>query len=208
MMKCFNRTNCLEGTNKNGINKENANEIFDQISAFAGYGFNKSHSVAYAYISYQTAWLKANFPHEFFASMMSVEFNNVEKLSVFLDFLKKLHILLEPPCINQSKNYFSIETSEDKKDFIRYSLSSLKNVGNEAVIKIVEIRNEKGIFKNDDFLIKVPYNLIGKKAFESLIKAGAFDCLDSNRNKLFNSIDMMLNYSQSIQKDKIANQKS
>ena len=197
----------LKGTNKNGINKENANEIFDQISAFAGYGFNKSHAAAYALIAYQTAWIKCNFPHEFFASMMSVEFNNVEKLSVFFHDLKKLHILLEPPCINQSKNYFSIETSQDKKDFIRYSLSSLKNVGNEAVIKIVEIRNEKGIFKNiDDFLIKVPYNLIGKKAFESLIKSGAFDCLDSNRNKLFNSIDMMLNYSQSIQKDKIANQ--
>ena len=197
----------LEGTNKNGIKKENANEIFDQISAFAGYGFNKSHAAAYALIAYQTAWIKCNFPHEFFASMMSVEFNNVEKLSVFFHDLKKLHILLEPPCINQSKNYFSIERSQDKKDFIRYSLSSLKNVGNEAVIKIVEIRNEKGIFKNiDDFLIKVPYNLIGKKAFESLIKSGAFDCLDSNRNKLFNSIDMMLNYSQSIQKDKIANQ--
>ena len=197
----------LEGSSKNGIKKENANEIFDQISAFAGYGFNKSHAAAYALIAYQTAWIKCNFPHEFFASMMSVEFNNSEKLSVFFHDLKKTHIILEPPCINQSKNYFSIEITKDKKEFIRYSLSSLKNVGNEVVIKIVEIRNEKGIFKNiDDFLIKVPFNLLGKKAFESLIKAGAFDCLDSNRNKLFNSIDVMLNYSQSIQKDKIANQ--
>ena len=197
----------LEGSSKNGIKKENANEIFDQISAFAGYGFNKSHAAAYALIAYQTAWIKCNFPHEFFASMMSVEFNNSEKLSVFFHDLKKTHIILEPPCINQSKNYFSIEITKDKKEFIRYSLSSLKNVGNEVVIKIVEIRNEKGIFKNiDDFLIKVPYNLLGRKAFESLIKAGAFDCLDSNRNKLFNSIDVMLNYSQSIQKDKIANQ--
>ena len=197
----------LEGSSKNGINKENANEIFDQISAFAGYGFNKSHAAAYALIAYQTAWIKCNFPHEFFASMMSVEFNNSEKLSVFFHDLKKTHIILEPPCINQSKNYFSIEITKDKKEFIRYSLSSLKNVGNEAVIKIVEIRNEKGIFKSiDDFLIKVPYNLLGKKGFESLIKAGAFDCLDPNRNKLFNSIDVMLNYSQSIQKDKMANQ--
>ena len=197
----------LEGSSKNGIKKENANEIFEQISAFAGYGFNKSHAAAYALIAYQTAWIKCNFPHEFFASMMSVEFNNSEKLSVFFHDLKKTHIILEPPCINQSKNYFSIEITKDKKEFIRYSLSSLKNVGNEVVIKIVEIRNEKGIFKNiDDFLNKVPYNFLGKKAFESLIKAGAFDCLDSNRNKLFNSIDVMLNYSQSIQKDKIANQ--
>jgi len=197
----------LDGSSKNGINNEKANEIFDQISAFAGYGFNKSHAAAYALIAYQTAWIKCNFPHEFFASMMSVEINNSEKLSVFFHDLKKINILLEPPCINQSKNYFSIEITKDKKEFIRYSLSSLKNVGNEAVIKIVEIRNEKGFFENiDDFLIKVPYNLLGKKAFESLIKAGAFDCLDSNRNKLFNSIDIMLNYSQSIQKDQIANQ--
>ena len=197
----------IEGTNKKGISKEKANEIFDQIAAFAGYGFNKSHAAAYALIAYQTAWIKCNFPEEFFASMMSVEFNNVEKLSVFFHDLKKTNISLKPPCINQSKNYFSIEVSENKKEFIRYSLSSLKNVGNEAILKIVEIRNEKGVFKNiDDFLNKVPYNLIGKKAFESLIKSGAFDCLEPNRNKLFVSIDMMLSYSQSIQKDKMANQ--
>ena len=199
----------LEGAKHKGLNENKANEIFDQISAFAGYGFNKSHAAAYALIAYQTAWIKCNFPKEFFASMMSIEFNNSEKLSTFYHDLKRLNISLKPPCINNSKNYFSIENVDNKDPFIRYSLSSLKNVGNEAIVKIVEARNEKGFFKNiDDFLNKVPYNCIGKKALESLIKSGAFDCLENNRNKLFSSIDLMLNYSQAIQKDMISNQEN
>ena len=199
----------LEGAKHKGLNENKANEIFDQISAFAGYGFNKSHAAAYALIAYQTAWIKCNFPKEFFASMMSIEFNNSEKLSTFYHDLKRLNISLKPPCINNSKNYFSIENADNKDPFIRYSLSSLKNVGNEAIVKIVQARNEKGFFKNiDDFLNKVPYNCIGKKALESLIKSGAFDCLENNRNKLFSSIDLMLNYSQAIQKDMISNQEN
>lgn len=199
----------LEGAKQKGLDENKANEIFDQISAFAGYGFNKSHAAAYALIAYQTAWIKCNFPKEFFASMMSIEFNNSEKLSTFYHDLKRLNISLKPPCINNSKNYFSIENVDNKDPFIRYSLSSLKNVGNEAIVKIVQARNEKGFFKNiDDFLNKVPYNCIGKKALESLIKSGAFDCLDNNRNKLFSSIDLMLNYSQAIQKDMISNQEN
>ena len=199
----------LEGAKHKGLDENKANEIFDQISAFAGYGFNKSHAAAYALIAYQTAWIKCNFPKEFFASMMSIEFNNSEKLSTFYHDLKRLNISLKPPCINNSKNYFSIENVDNKDPFIRYSLSSLKNVGNEAIVKIVEARNEKGFFKNiDDFLNKVPYNCIGKKALESLIKSGAFDCLENNRNKLFCSIDLMLNYSQAIQKDMISNQEN
>ena len=199
----------LEGAKHKGLDENKANEIFDQISAFAGYGFNKSHAAAYALIAYQTAWIKCNFPKEFFASMMSIEFNNSEKLSTFYHDLKRLNISLKPPCINNSKNYFSIENVDNKDPFIRYSLSSLKNVGNEAIVKIVQTRNEKGIFNNiDDFLNKVPYNCIGKKALESLIKSGAFDCLENNRNKLFSSIDLMLNYSQAIQKDMISNQEN
>lgn len=199
----------LKGAMHKGIDENKAKEIFDQISAFAGYGFNKSHAAAYALIAYQTAWIKCNFPKEFFASMMSIEFNNSEKLSIFYHDLKRLNIVLKPPCINNSKNYFSIENIDNKDPFIRYSLSSLKNVGNEAIIKIIQARNEKGFFKNmDDFFHKVPHNSIGKKALESLIKSGAFDCLENNRNKLFSSIDLMLNYSQAIQKDMISNQEN
>ena len=141
--------------------------------------------------------------------MMSVEHNNVEKLSIFFQDLKKSKISLHPPCINDSKNYFSIEKSKNNDTYISYSLSSLKNVGNEAVLKIIETREQKGIFKNiDDFLNKVPFNCLGKKLFESLIKAGTFDCLEPNRNKLYNSIDLMLSYSNSLQKERTSNQEN
>ena len=98
----------LGAKNKN-INENKATEIFDQISAFAGYGFNKSHAAAYALIAYQTAWIKCNHPHEFFASMMTVEYNNSEKLSVFIQDLKKINILTQPPCINKSTFSFIIQ---------------------------------------------------------------------------------------------------
>jgi len=198
----------LGAKNKN-INENKATEIFDQISAFAGYGFNKSHAAAYALIAYQTAWIKCNHPHEFFASMMTVEYNNSEKLSVFIEDLKKINISTHPPCINNSTFNFIIEKASNNSLSIRYSLSALKNIGHDAVQKITDIRINKGNFKSiDDFLDKVPYNLLSKKLLESLIMSGAFDCLEGNRNKLFNSVDLMLNYSQSIENERISNQQN
>ena len=195
------------GSKKRKINEEKANEIFDQIAAFAGYGFNKSHAAAYAIIAYQTAWIKTNYPHEFFVSMMTVENNNTDKLSLFVEDAKKLGIKILHPCINSSSNEFLIEELNTGEFCIRYSLSSLKNVGNEAIKKIVHTRKMYGEFQDvDDFLIKVPYGLITKKSFESLIKSGAFDSIEPNRNKLFSSIDLMLNYSLSIEKEKKSNQ--
>jgi DNA polymerase III subunit alpha len=199
----------LSGAKNKNINESKATEIFDQISAFAGYGFNKSHAAAYALIAYQTAWIKCNYPQEFFASMMTVEHNNNEKLSVFVEDLKKINIPILPPCINNSSHSFIIQKVSNSPLSIRYSLSALKNIGYEAVQKIIDIRNNKGNFKNiDDFLNKVPYRLLTKKSLESLIMSGAFDCLDVNRNKLFNSIDLILNYSNSIEKEKISNQQN
>ncbi|MDC0531328.1 DNA polymerase III subunit alpha, partial [Alphaproteobacteria bacterium] len=198
----------LGAKNKN-INENKAVEIFDQISAFAGYGFNKSHAAAYALIAYQTAWIKCNHPHEFFASMMTVEYNNSEKLSVFIEDLKKINILTHPPCINNSTFSFIIQKITKNTFAIRYSLSALKNIGHEAVQKITDIRLTQGEFKSiDDFLNKVPYTLLTKKLLESLIMSGAFDCLENNRNKLFKSMDLMLNYSQGIEKERISNQQN
>ena len=198
----------LEGAKNKNIDVNKANEIFDQISAFAGYGFNKSHAAAYALIAYQTAWIKSNFPHEFFAAMMTIEYNNTDKLSVFVNDLRRLGISILPPCINKSGSEFLIEQNEQKLS-LRYSLSALKNVGNEAIKKIVNIRNTLGQFSNiDDFLKKIPYSLLTKKLFESLIQSGSFDSLEKNRNKLFQSIELILNYSQSIEKDKISNQQN
>ena len=198
----------IEGAKNKNIDELKANEIFEQISAFAGYGFNKSHAAAYALISYQTAWVKCNHPHEFFASMMSCEYNNTDKLSIFVDDLKRFGIPILPPCINRSSNEFTIEHHENKKS-IRYSLSSIKNVGNEAIKKIVEIRNKCGSFSSiDNFLTQIPFTLVTKKSFENLIKSGSFDILEKNRNKLYSSIDLMIAYSQSIQNDKASNQQS
>ncbi len=198
----------LEGAKNKNIDVNKANEIFDQISAFAGYGFNKSHAAAYALIAYQTAWIKSNFPHEFFAAMMTIEYNNTDKLSVFVNDLRRLGISILPPCINKSGSEFLIEQNEQKSS-LRYSLSALKNVGNEAIKKIVNIRNKLGQFSSiDDFLKKIPYSLLTKKLLESLIQSGSFDCLEKNRNKLFQSIELLLNHSQSIEKDKISNQQN
>ena len=193
----------LDGAKKRKICVEKANEIFDQISAFAGYGFNKSHAAAYALIAYQTAWIKTNYIHEFFVSMMTVENNNTEKLSLFVEDAKKFGLKILQPCINKSSYEFLIENISPTEFAIRYSLSSVKNVGTEAIKNIIKVRNKDGEFKNiDDFLNKVPYSLISKKSLESLIKCGAFDNIDPNRNKLFKSIDIMLSYSHSIEKEK------
>ncbi len=197
----------LNGTKKRGISVEKANEIFDQIAAFAGYGFNKSHAAAYALIAYQTAWVKTNYMHEFFVSMMTVENNNTEKLSLFVEDAKKLGLKILQPCINKSSYEFLIEDISSSEFGIRYSLSSIKNVGTDAIKKVVQIRDKVGEFKNiDDFLNRIPYGLITKKSFESLIKSGAFDIIEANRNKLYKSIDLMLNYSHSIEKEKVSQQ--
>ncbi len=193
----------LFGTKKRGISEDKAIEIFDQIAAFAGYGFNKSHAAAYALIAYQTAWIKTNYIYEFFVSMMTLENNNTEKLSLFVEDAKKLGLKILQPCINKSSYEFLIEDIGTGKFGIRYSLSSIKNIGTDAIKNIVQIREKDGEFKNmDDFLNKVPYGLITKKSFESLIKSGAFDKIESNRNKLYKSIDLMLNYSHSLEKEK------
>ena len=193
----------LDGTKERGISREKANEIFDQIAAFAGYGFNKSHAAAYALIAYQTAWIKTNYIYEFFVSMMTLENNNTDKLSLFVEDAKKIGLKILQPCINKSSFEFLIEDVSSSEFGIRYSLSSIKNVGTDAVKNIVQIREKDGEFKNiDDFLNRVPYSLITKKSIESLIKSGAFDKIEPNRNKLFRSIDLMLNYSHSIEKEK------
>ena len=193
----------LDGTKKRGISREKANEIFDQIAAFAGYGFNKSHAAAYALIAYQTAWIKTNYIYEFFVSMMTLENNNTDKLSLFVEDAKKIGLKILQPCINKSSFEFLIEDISSSEFGIRYSLSSIKNVGTDAIKNIVQIREKDGEFKNiDDFLNRVPYSLITKKSIESLIKSGAFDKIEPNRNKLFKSIDLMLNYSHSIEKEK------
>ena len=196
----------IDGASKIGIKRSKAIEIFDQISAFAGYGFNKSHAAAYALIAYQCAWLKTHYPHEFFASLLTYESDNIEKLSIFVDELKRMEIKVQPPCINLSFDQFSVEELNSQK-FVRYSLSSLKNVGNEAVKKMILIRNKVKKFKSfDHFVDLVPQNIFGKRGLESLTLSGSFDNLNISRNKLFSSISNILIFSQRVESDKLNNQ--
>ena len=196
----------IDGANKIDIKKTKAEEIFDQISAFAGYGFNKSHAAAYALIAYQCAWLKAHYPHEFFSSLMTYDSDNVEKLSIFVNELNRMNIKVLPPCINLSSNQFSVEKFNNQT-CIRHSLSSLKNVGNEAVKKMISIRNKVGKFKSfDHFVDLIPQNIFGKRGLESLTISGSFDNLNISRNKVFRSISNILMYSQRVENDKLSNQ--
>ncbi len=196
----------ISGANKIDIKTSKAEEIFDKISAFAGYGFNKSHAAAYALIAYQCAWLKAHYPHEFFASLMTYDSDNVEKLSIFINELNRIKIKIQSPCINLSYDKFSVEELNNQK-CIRYSLSSLKNVGNEAVKKMISIRNKVEKFKSfDHFVDLVPQNMFGKRGLESLTISGSFDNFDISRKKLFNSISNILVFSQRLENDKLNNQ--
>ncbi len=203
------KQNFINGAKIKGLSAHNANEIFEQISAFAGYGFNKSHAAAYALIAYQCAWLKSHYPHEFFSSLMTYDSDNTDKIYDYISDLKRLSINFLSPDINESYNYFSVEKNIEKIKCIRCSLSSLKNVGNEAIKSMIKIRNVKGKFLDiDDFINKIPLNLLGKRGMESLTKCGAFEKIYLNRKKLFTSIPTMLLHSQKIIKDFENNQES
>ena len=174
----------IEGAFKNGISKEIAAGIFLKIEPFAEYGFNKSHAAAYAVIAYQTAYLKTYYPHEFFAASMSMELSNQKKLSEFYEELKRLSIKIIRPDINKCMADFS----SNGEEFL-YALGAIKNVGYEAISNVVEERKKNGEFKNiNDFINRVNPKDINKLQLEGLVKAGAFDNLNINRQSIYNSI--------------------
>jgi len=171
----------VEGAADNGIDKPKANELFDLIDKFAGYGFNKSHAAAYALLAYQTAWLKAHHPEAFFAASMCFDMHQTEKLSVFVDDMRRLGIACLPPCINASMAEFSIEGPAETPQ-VRYALAGLKNVGERAMERLVEARAEAGPFASlEDLAARIDPQLINKRQIESLAGAGAFDALGIER---------------------------
>ncbi len=170
-----------------GISEEIAQKIFDLIEKFADYGFNKSHSAAYAMLSYQTAYLKAHYPIYFIASILTYEANKSEEVSKYLTVAKEMGIKILPPDINKSEAGFSIENSS-----IRIGLYAIKNVGEEAVNEILKKRPYQSFI---DFCIKVDTKKINKKTIEALIKAGAFDSLEPNRAKLLYNLPFVLSIS-------------
>ncbi len=192
----------IEGAIKNGIAKDVAAGIFLKIEPFAEYGFNKSHAAAYGIISYQTAFLKTYYPKEFIASSMSMDISNQNKLSEFYEELKRLNVEITRPDINEC--YADFKTN-DKKFY--YALGAIKAVGHEAITNIVKERINNGKFKSiNDFINRINPKDINKLQLEGLVKAGAFDNLNSNRQALFNSIPNIISKSKNIFDNKSANQ--
>ena len=192
----------IDGAVKNGIAKDIAAGIFLKIEPFAEYGFNKSHAAAYAIIAYQTAHLKTYYPNEFFSASMTMDISNQNKLSEFYEELKRLNINIVRPDINKCYADFRA----DDKNFY-YALGGIKSVGYEAVSNIVKERIKNGEFKSIyDFIIRVNPKDINKLQLEGLVKAGAFDNLNTNRQSLFNSIPNLILKSKNNFENKIANQ--
>ena len=182
------RNDFVAGAVKNGVDKAQAGRIFDQVDKFAGYGFNKSHAAAYALIAYQTAYLKANYPVEFLAASMTLDLGNTDKLNVFRQELDRLKIPLLPPDVNKSGVVFGVEkVGEGKQSFgVRYALAAIKNVGRQAMEDVVAGRRLHGNFSDlADFATRLGQSAANKRQFEYLVRAGAFDRLDSNRKRLF-----------------------
>ena len=192
----------IAGALKNGISKDIAASIFLKIEPFAEYGFNKSHAAAYAIISYQTAFLKTYYPKEFFAASMTMDLSNQNKLSEFHEELKRIDIKVIRPDINRCFADFQFD-----EDNFYYALGGIKSVGLEAITNVVKERKENGKFKSiNDFLIRVKPKDINKLQLEGLVKAGAFDNLDKNRQALFNSIPNFILKTKNIFENKAANQ--
>ncbi|RJP57646.1 MAG: DNA polymerase III subunit alpha [Candidatus Auribacter fodinae] len=192
----------VQGAVENKIDKKLAERIFDLMAKFAEYGFNKSHSAAYALISYQTAFMKANYPEEFMAALLSSEMTNPDKITLYIEESNKMGIKILPPDVNQSYATFTVA---DKN--IRFGLNAVKNVGSAAVEAIIDARNKKEAFTSlHDFALKVDLRQVNRKVMESLIKCGAFDSFGFKRSQLFASIDKAIERASSEQQDQLVGQ--
>ncbi len=195
----------VEGAVKNNIPKKAAVEIFEAIDKFANYGFNKSHSVAYSFVAYQTAYLKAHYMAEFLAANLTNEFGNTNKVTNFLEECRKQKIEVLPPDVNNPTVSFNVE-----KGKIRFGMSAIKNVGKSAVEEIIRARNEIGrdftsIF---DFCLNVDTRIVNKRTLEGLVLAGAFDMIDSNRAKLFSAVENALEWGHKSRNSKLTSANS
>ncbi len=180
---------------KSGIDKRKANELFDLIDKFAGYGFNKSHAAAYALLAYQTAWLKAHYPAEFYAASMAYDIHQTDKLAVFVDDMRRAGIMCLGPDINASGADFSVEPdpADAARQAVRYALGGLKGVGERAMETLVEERERGGPFRDlDDLAGRIEPRLLNKRQVESLAAAGGFDTLGLDRAVAFAAAEALL----------------
>ena len=179
------RERFLNGATERGVDRNIAIQIFDACAKFAEYGFNKSHSAPYAYISYQTAYLKANYPVEFLAASMTLDMGNTDKLQVFRDEAVRLRIKVLPPSVNSGATEFTVEEGA-----IHYTLAALKNVGIGAIQHVVAERMAGGKFASlGEFARRMQSSQVNKRALESMAKAGAFDCFTANRAQVLAGVE-------------------
>jgi DNA polymerase-3 subunit alpha len=183
------RDRFVEGAVNNDIPRAKADEIFDLLAKFADYGFNKSHAAAYALISYQTAYLKANYPVEFLAASMTLDKANTDKLSEFRQEAQRLKITVEPPSVNLSGVDFEVDA---ERRTIRYALSAVKGAGEGQTAAIVRARSDRPFSSLGDFSGRVNPREVNKKVLESLAAAGAFDELEADRAVVFGGIESMM----------------
>ena len=181
-----------KGAGVNGLNEEKADEVFDLMEKFAGYGFNKSHAAAYSLLAYHTGWLKVHFTAEFFCANMTIEMDDTDKLKVLFEDALKFGMTFDPPDVNRGTHRF--EPVSDK--VIRYGLGAIKGTGQQAIDAIVKAREEGGPFTSlFDFCVRVDRSRLNKRTVEALVKAGAFDSLQRNRASLAASIDRAFDFS-------------
>ena len=201
------RARFVDGCNSvSQIEAKKANELFDLIDKFAGYGFNKSHAAAYALLAYQTAWLKTHYPHEFYAASMCFDMHQSEKLAIFVDDIRKNGIALAAPDINASEAEFTVEQT-DEGYAVRYALAGIRNVGEKAMDAVVAEREANGRFENlEDLFRRVPAGSMNRRQLEGLAAAGAFDSLDPDRGKVHVNADMLLAVADEAQRSRVSGQ--
>lgn len=189
----------IDGASKNKIDRRIAEKIFNLIEHFAGYGFNKSHSAAYAMISCRTAYLKANYPVEFMTALLTSEKDNTDKIVEYIDEAELMGLKILPPDVNESFANFTMVG----KDSIRFGLGAVKNVGQTAIDSIIETRKTKGSFKTlYEFCERTDSRLVNKKVMESLIKCGAYDSLGFKRSQMFAMLQRAMDMANTIQKER------
>ena len=192
------RSQFVEGAVKNGVDEGVAGQIFDLMEYFAGYGFNKSHSAAYAMVSYQTAYLKANYPLQYMAALLTSVVDNTDKVASYIEECRRMGIEVLPPDVNESRESFTVVGNK-----IRFGLAAVKNVGQGAVELIIKCREKDGPYTGfADFCRRLDPRVINKRVLESLVKCGAFDSFGHPRAQLMASVDAALDLAQQSQKER------
>jgi DNA polymerase-3 subunit alpha len=198
------RARFLSGAKERGVGQALADQIFELMAKFSGYGFNKGHAAPYALLTYQTAWLKANAPVEFYAASMSLDLSNTDKLAVFYQDARRLGVTIRPPDVNRSGADFEVEDGE-----VLYALGAVRNVGLQAMEHLVAVREAGGRFRDlFDFVERVDPRQVNKRAIENLARAGAFDSLDPDRAKIYASADVLIAYGQAMAEERASAQSS